>query len=218
MLQIANLFFICFTSKKGAISMRVNNINQNQQVPNFQAIKSVKCRGLYEKYPELGKELVDTFQKCKEAMDFCKKYDSDIVFYAKKDGIDTVESSIHIFYDNPALSKLKKFFKFLNSSEDRVEISAWGNNYDLTKSLQGATESLKSCILPWSQESNPQGGMLASHIRYTEENIESALAEKAEKIVKRNSSIETKNTMKTDLESNKSKLNSAIQDLIKKGQ
>ena len=98
--------------------MQINNINQSYNNTNFQAIKSVKCRGLYEKYPELGQQLVDAFQKCKEAMDFCKKYDSDIVFYAKKDGIDTVESSIHIFYDNPALSKLKKFFKFLNSSED----------------------------------------------------------------------------------------------------
>lgn len=218
MIQIANLFFMCFTNKKGDVSMQINNINQSYNNTNFQAIKSVKCRGLYEKYPELGQQLVDAFQKCKEAMDFCKKYDSDIVFYAKKDGIDTVESSIHIFYDNPALSKLKKFFKFLNSSEDRVEVSAWGYDYDLTKSLQGATDSLKKRMMPWDKSTNPSGGLLNSHIESTNLDIQTALAQKIEKVEKKKAKAEASKNIKSEFENNKAKLDSSIQDLIEKGQ
>ena len=199
--------------------MQINNINQNYNNTNFQAIKSVKCRGLYEKYPELGQQLVDTFSKCKEAMDFCKKYDSDIVFYAKKYGYDSVESSIHIFYDNPALSKLKKFFKFLNSSEDKVELTAWGNpHYDLAESVQNATNTLCSYMRPWNKSINPQGGLLSSHIESADSDIQTVLAQRAGKIEKKIAKAESAKNMKIQLEDNKAKLDGAIQDLINKGQ
>ena len=104
----------------------VNNHLQNFNAYNqsFTGIKKVKCLGLYEKYPDLGKELVDTFKNNSKAMDFCKKYDVDIIFHAAKDYIDSVKSSVNIFYDNVTKSKFKKFF---NNHEDRIEISGWGN-------------------------------------------------------------------------------------------
>ena len=50
----------------------VNNHLQNFNAYNqsFTGIKKVKCLGLYEKYPDLGKELVDTFKNNSKAMDF----------------------------------------------------------------------------------------------------------------------------------------------------
>ena len=53
----------------------INSYNDKKNQPNFTAIKSLKMEGLYKKYPELGKQLVDTFQSSPRAMEFCKKYD-----------------------------------------------------------------------------------------------------------------------------------------------
>ena len=198
--------------------MQVNNINQNYSTTTFQAIKSVKCRGLYEKHPEFAQQLVDTFKKSKDAMDFCKKYDSDIVFYASKDAYNAVQASINIFYDNPALSNLKKIFKFLNSSEDKITLTAYGNHYDLNTSLQDATEALQRFMRPWNKETNPYGGMLASHIGSADYDIQITLAEKNEKIEKKKAKAELEKNIKTEFENNKIKLDSSIQDLIKEGQ
>lgn len=37
--------------------------NKNSINPNFTSIKSVKCEGLYKKYPEFATELVQAFKK-----------------------------------------------------------------------------------------------------------------------------------------------------------
>ena len=83
--------------------------NNNRYNQSFTSIKNVKCKGLYAKYPELGKELVDTFKNNSKVMEFCKKYDVDVIFHAMKHGSDSVESAVGILYDNGAKSKFKQF-------------------------------------------------------------------------------------------------------------
>ncbi len=52
----------------GNINFSQNNNRYNQ---SFAGIRQVKCSGLYKKYPELGKEMVDTFKDNPKVMDFC---------------------------------------------------------------------------------------------------------------------------------------------------
>ena len=76
--------------------MQIYNVmsNPNQTTPNFKAIKSAKCEGLYKDYPSYGKNLVETFKKNPTAMKFCKKYDVNLVFHACKDMMNSVRSTL----------------------------------------------------------------------------------------------------------------------------
>lgn len=66
------------------VTLAQNNYSQRHN-PNFTSIKSVKCEGLYKKTPELATDVVEAFKANPKAMEFCRKYDVDIVFYAFKD-------------------------------------------------------------------------------------------------------------------------------------
>ena len=115
--------------------MQINSIsNQNNRSnTSFTGIKSIQYRGLYKKAPELSKDLVEAFKQNPKAMDFCKKYDVDIVFYAVKETVDFIKSSIHIFYENPTNSKFRKFINMLNGKKDSISTLGWGK-YELEKS------------------------------------------------------------------------------------
>ena len=162
--------------------------NNNKFKPNFTSIKSVKCEGLYKKYPEFATELVQSFKKNPIAMDFCKKYNVDIVFYAIKQANDSVQSSVNIFFENLAKSKVRKFFEnVLGKSDDKVVIYAWGNKYSCPESLEESTKSLITAISPEQKlGSKYSGGLLDSHIKSADERIQSELAEKSKKYPQRN--------------------------------
>ncbi len=51
-----------------SISYTQNNNNRYNQ--SFTSIKSFECTGLYKKYPELAKELVDTVKKMMKLWSF----------------------------------------------------------------------------------------------------------------------------------------------------
>ncbi len=144
----------------------------NKYNQSFTSIKSVRCEGLYRKYPELGKELVDTFKENPKVMDFCKKYDVDIVFHAVKEGMNSVQSSVNVFYDNVAKSKFQKILDFFGSTEDKVVIHGWGNEYDLYKSLNAATENLKAAISPENIHSDRPTGLLEVHMQSASDSME----------------------------------------------
>ena len=84
--------------------MEINKIQHNQ--PNFQALKSLKYRGLYKKYPEQAKKLKQAFMNNKIAMDFCKTYDVDVSIGAKKHGKNILSSYIRLDFINPIKPKL----------------------------------------------------------------------------------------------------------------
>ena len=58
------------------VSLSQNNYSQKHN-PNFTAIRSIKCEGLYKKYPEYANHLVEAFKKNPIAIEFCKKYRSE---------------------------------------------------------------------------------------------------------------------------------------------
>ena len=194
-----------------------NYASQNKRYnQSFTSIKSVRCEGLYRKYPELGKELVETFKENPKVMDFCKKYNVDVVFHAVKHGIDGVESSVNVFYENVAKSKIKKFFDFFSNSEDKVVIHSWGNEFDLYKSLNEATENLKAAMSPENVRSRRSTGLLESHMQTARESMEEILSKKAKAVQDKMNKLDSKTQMKKQKLDEKSKLNNAIDDLINK--
>ena len=159
--------------------MQINNNIQMQGAskPNFMAIKSVKCEGLYKKFPEQGKILVDTFKNNPVAMEFCKKYDVDIVFYACKDATDSVRSSMHIFFQNPAKTK---FLGIFGSKKDKIELSGFGNSYFEKESIKDSTSQLVDYMLV-STEGKPLTGVLNQHMKLKSQEIEKTMYKDATK-------------------------------------
>ena len=177
---------------------------------NFKSIKRIDYSGLYRKHPEYCKELIDAFKSNPIAMDFCKKYDVNIIFNAEK-SMNNVESAIRILYDNPAISKFQKFLRFFNPSEDVVKISAWGG-WD---NLKESTRNLIDMILPESAGTNKgSNGLLNSHIEFAEKEIQGILdkknAKKAEALKRKQDKLAQQEIIKNA----SMDLDKSIQDLI----
>lgn len=192
--------------------MQISNYPQNpvSTTPSFKAIKSVRCEGLYEKSPQFGKELVDAFKSNPKAMEFCKKFDVDIVFFACKKYMSAVESSVHIFFENPAKHK---FLGIFGSKRDEISISNYDDEYVTDKSLIASTQGLKKHILP-STESKTTG-VLDSNIDYKEKEIQKVLDAKAKKVSIEEAKKEAKNNNQKMFNVNKESLEDSISDLIK---
>ncbi len=200
------------------VGLSQNNYSKNSN-PNFTSIRSVRCEGLYKKYPELANNLVETLKNNPKAMAFCKKYDVDIVFYAAKQMEDAVKSSIHIFFDNISKSKFRKFFdKLTGSSSDQVTIHAWGRDYPLARSIKTSTANLVEAISPERKVGNGyRGGLLDSHLQSADENIEKVLQEKLQKDIKAAKKVARAKADKSKLEYDTSSLQKSIEDLIDSG-
>lgn len=176
--------------------------------PNFKAIKSVKCVGLYKEFPRYGKDLVDTFKKNPTAMEFCRKYDVDLVFHACKDMMNSVRSTILLIFENPTKSK---FLGFLGSRKDRIELSGYGHAYNYDASLKASTNTLIDYMLD-STEGKPVTGLLDSHIKLKEKEINDILLKK-DLDSKHKQQIEGEDLPKTWL---KEDLDKSINDLIER--
>lgn len=184
--------------------MQVQSIQNNTNNTNFTSIKSVKFTRLLSKYPERGQELIDAFKQSPQAMEFCKKYDVNIVFdsHLYNEMMD-VESGIHIKYDNPAKSKFKKFIDCIFSpTDDTISLQVIGRDWTgLSASVKESTKSLIKYILPDSKGM----GVLDGHIKLHDKKIQNALKPRQENKV----SEKIKNTKKV-----KDDLTDSIQDLI----
>lgn len=200
------------------VGLSRNNYSQKNN-PNFTSIKSVKCEGLYKKYPEMANSLVDAFKENPKAMEFCKKYDVDIVFYAVKQMQDSVESSIHVFFDNLSKSKARKFFdKLTGNSDDKVVVHAWGNKYSLSQSLEESTINLIDNISPERKVADGfRGGILDSHLASADEKIQTVLNEKSKKALDRAEQALIAKESKNRFEAKRDELKNSIDELIKKG-
>ena len=199
--------------------MQITNCNythNSRNTKSFAGIRSVKCEGLYKKYPNLGKELVDTFKNNPKAMDFCKKYDVDIIFRAVKDGLNGVKSAICVFYDDISKSKFKKFFGSIGRSDDKVIIHGWGSNYNSDGGIKEATETLKAAISPENRNSKFSTGVLDMHLQIAEEKIQEAIAKKALEKQTKMAAIQYKKQAQVSNISDKSMLDDSIKDLIDK--
>ncbi len=149
-------------------------VPQTTTAPNFKAIKSVKCEGLYKEFPRYGKDLVETFKKNPTAMEFCRKYDVDLVFHACKDMLNSVKSTILLIFENPTKSK---FLGFLGSRKDKIELSGYGNAYNYDSSLKASTNTLIDYMSD-STTGKPVSGLLDSHIKLKEKEINDILLKK----------------------------------------
>ena len=183
------------------MQMNVNSTNTN---PQFKAIKSFQCKGLYKKFPDAAKEIVDTFQANPKAMDFCSKYDVDIFLTAKESwetGHYAIKNTLLIVYENIAKSKIKKVIDWLlkNTSKDQI------------------TKNFKKALSPWNAEFPRTTGQLDYQIDAAERDIQELLAAKAAKAaeVKRSHAIGKASAQKKALEERQA-LDDSINELINK--
>ena len=100
------MFQLNISKIKGYVSMEINKIQHNQS--NFQALKSLKYKGLYRKYPEQAKKIKQAFLKNNTAMDFCKTYNVDVSIGAEKQGKNILSSYIRLDFINPIKSKFRE--------------------------------------------------------------------------------------------------------------
>ena len=204
--------------------MQINNMtsqpnnSSNKYNPNFTSIKSIKCEGMYKKYPQFANSLVESFQKNPKAIEFCKKYDVDIVFYAVKQMRDSVQSSVHIFFDNIAKSKTRKLFdKLAGKSDDKIELYAWGK-YSLPQAIEESTANLIEAMSPERKVANGYcGGFLDSNIKFAEEKNQKALSEKAKIVEQKAAESAAAKAAKAQYRNDVSKLQNSIKELINKG-
>lgn len=196
--------------------MQVSNRNSYPMytTPHFTALKSVNARGLYKKYPELAKELVDAFKKNPDAVDFCKKYDVDLVLHSKEYMNGGAESSIHILFDDISRGKFKKFIDAINGKKEDVHLTSWSNTkWSLEESLAEGTSELREMILPEGFGSS-RNGLLSAHLKTANEDIEDKLAQKGQKALKKQEKIAEKEEKRNRIAQNTDELNDSIKDLI----
>ncbi len=186
----------------------------NTKTANFKALKSVKCEGLYKKFPNLGKDLIDSFQANPTAMKFCKEHDVKLVFFAAKSKLDSTKSSIHLFFDNPVKSRFQKFIDFIMGKKEEIKIQAWSNEFSLQESLKKSTQRLIEYITPSSKVFNPRKGVLDSHIHTQEEKFTTALAKKNQKKAELLRKKLEKKQLKSQQKANIEALNKSIKELI----
>ena len=183
--------------------MHIQTVNSSEYGnTSFQSIRSVKASGLYKKQPLIVSSLIDSFESNAAAMDFCKKHDVDIVFTAFKQGLNGVESSLHIFYDKPA-SGIKKLMNYLFGTRPSVPVTGWGSSYNVEEGLLAATKDLINNM------SSKTTGILDGQIHYAEKLIQEELIEKSNTKAAILPDVK-KNSLKTD----KERLNKSIEDLI----
>lgn len=187
--------------------MKVNNNMQMQSVskPSFKAIKSVKCEGLYKKFPAEGKRLIDTFKNNSKAMEFCKKYDVNVVFYACKGMMESVESSLQIYFKNPARSWVSKL---IDGKQDKIELHGYGNAYDTKQSLVESAENLVN-YMEESTSGKPVSGLLEQHLKLKDEEMQKVLCKL--QLKKRSNILVQAEAVK---QHEKQELENSIKDLI----
>ncbi|MBQ7764658.1 hypothetical protein IJ384_04745 [bacterium] len=189
-----------------------SQILQSMSYTNFKGFKSApKCVGLYEKYPEYGKQLIDTFKNNSKAIEFCKKYNNvELFFLACKDSMSGVESYIRILFDNPAKSK---FLGLFGSIRDEISLSAYGNAYNIEDSLKDSTNRLVDEIIE-STAGKSVSGILNQHLKLKEDEIQEALAQKSDKIKEKKENENKALTLKEQKKSSQKKLDASIQELM----
>ena len=201
------------------VGLYQNNSYSQKNNPNFTSIKSVKCEGLYKKYPGMARGLVEAFKENPKAMEFCKKYDVDVVFHAMKQMQDSVKSSIHIFFDNISKSKARKFFdKLTGNTDDKVVLHAWGNEYSIPNSLKASTAELINNISPERKVGDRfLGGMLDSHLKSADEKMQKVIDDKSKKALARYAQVQAAKASRERFDTNSSDLQKSIDELMKKG-
>ena len=106
--------------------MKINPIQQNSKstkghCTSFKAIKSIKCKGLYKKNSQYAQELVEAIKDNNTAMNFCKKYDVDVVL-----GREHTRTYLCMNFINPIKSK---FLGILGSKKDSIIVEYYYDNF-----------------------------------------------------------------------------------------
>ena len=192
--------------------MKVENISQNNYSTNFKAIRSIKCEGLYKKFPEEGKKLIQTFKENAKAMDFCRKYDVDIVFFAQEKAMNCVDSSINIHYKDPTKGFFKRLSDAILGKEDLIRVFGFGNKYNIKDSIHESTMELNEMITAQYGQYN-KSGLLNIHIKNAEKNIEANLLEKAKKQAKTEEINKAKISAREQFEKDSSELEEMLSKL-----
>lgn len=137
--------------------MNVSKINSTNKQPNFQSLKTIKCKGLYENaYPEAGEQLKKVFIKNPLIKELCNKYDVYAVFSAYNRELGSVKSDMHLYYTKPDLPLLQKICKYLTKENRCICINSFANRLNEPNSIETSTQELAQRISPYTK-TNPLG-------------------------------------------------------------
>ena len=151
-----------------------NNCNNNKNT-NFKSIRSIKAKGYYSSRPEWVKKIKDALKQNPTADTFFKKYNVDITLDMDREKLypglnvnvygDFI-STMKIFYENPAVGKVKNFLKRLNDSSDYIILTERG-------SFDFCTDDLVKQILPENPNKyDDRMGILSSKMQKIDKTLE----------------------------------------------
>lgn len=197
------------------VNLAQNNYSPNAHT-NFTAVRSVKCDGLYKKHPELANELVEAFKQNPVAIEFCKKYDVDIVFNAIIKAENYVKSSVSIFFDNVSESKAEKFFrKLFGIRENKVVVESFGNEYPLSSCFKTSTKELVERILPEKDSAGGwHKGLLDIYLKSADKQMQEALDKGSKKSLKKAAKLVAEQVNESKIKNANFELQNSIKDLM----
>lgn len=141
--------------------MNVNKIETSNQT-NFKALKSIRYKGLYKKYPQEAEKLKNAFLNNPVAMDFCKKFDVNVIIEAEK--VDKYLSTcVRLDYLNPLKSKLFGIFNI----KDIVlaQVAHCKPVEDMSSAIKDATDFTIPCLSSRKSANGEELGTLNLNIK-----------------------------------------------------
>jgi len=130
--------------------MQISNVNNTFNV-NHKRITSIKHQGLYKEYPKYAESLALKLKENPSFAEFAKDNNLKIILSAIKSGYSGIESSIKIYYEKPALNKVKQFLYSIFSRPKKIELSMTHKGNNEKECLEMATEKLKSLFVSKEQ-------------------------------------------------------------------
>jgi hypothetical protein len=180
--------------------MQVNKCNSNV---NFQGIRSINCEGLFKKYPQASREILESFKSSTKAMQFCNTHDVDIFLRTCELEMGAIDSEFIMLYKNlaPESGFMNKLLHKIKSPKS-IRIGTYNNAYDKIKSFNNGVEKLKQHVSPY-EPNEKFSGVLEAHISYA--------TKEEDKLLKKQKSLQQQ-----PKQTEQQRLNDLINNLTKK--
>jgi predicted RNA-binding protein YlqC (UPF0109 family) len=137
--------------------------------------------------------------------------------------VTSVESSMHMFYDDITKCFVRKFFESI-FEDGNIQLRLFSDKYNVVDSLKDSTKVLKEAIISNTnvQSTKTRNGMLDLELKLADEDMQKVISKKTQKlqahemkIQAKKAKAEAKNDAKNKLKEDTEKLNDSIQNLIK---
>lgn len=186
------------------MQIRNNTVNPVANSTNFKAIKGIKCYGLYKTNHSHRMNLIKSLHKNKTVMDFCNKYDVNIIFDAYKEASNIICSQISILFKNPTK---KGLFSLFNGQKDRITTLGISNAFEQETALKESTSKLIDRI-------SEEEGTLSYFVKEKDNSIQKYIENKNAKKIKKSQEKHRKEIIKQKEQKENIEFKNAVNDII----